>query len=107
MVSGWEILEEQSYERAVAQIANHEFFDSALAPILYALNRDPTGFPVVPGIDVRLAKTKLRFVGAEIIPSYRLWFKIDHAKRRVHLLWVEISPPEDMGVWNEEDEIPF
>jgi hypothetical protein len=52
MVSGWEILEEQSYERAVAQIANHEFFDSALAPILYALNRDPTGFPVVPGIDV-------------------------------------------------------
>jgi len=108
MVGGWEIIEEDSYERAVAQLGTHEFFDEVLAPITYALNRDPTGFREIPGFqDIYLAKTKLRFIGMEIVPSYRLWFKVDYALRRVLKLWVELAPPEDMGLWDDEDEFLF
>jgi len=65
--------------------------------------------PGFPGI--HLAKTKLRLLGLEVIPSYRLWFRVDEAHRAVHKLWVEIAPPEDMGYgqsfWDEEDDLPF
>lgn len=112
MVSGWEVFEEGSYERAVAQLGTHEFFDDALAPITYALSRNPAGFRKIPGFqDLHLAKTKLRFIGLEIIPSYRLWFRIDHAQRSVYKLWVDMAPPEDMGLksslWDDEDDTPF
>lgn len=105
---GWQILEEESFARAVAQCGTHYFFDEALAPIDYALNRNPLGFPEVPGFpNIRLAKTKLRLLKTtEIIPSYRLWFRVDEATRIVHKLYVEIAPPEDMGfgesLWDED-----
>jgi hypothetical protein len=110
--NGWEILEENSYDRAVAQCANHQFFDEALAPIIYALHRNPLGFKNVSGFaNIRLAKTKLRLKGPEIIPSYLLWFRTDIAERRVYKLWVELASPEDMGIgkslWDEEDDISF
>lgn len=109
---GWQVIEQESYERAVAQCGSHEFFDDALAPIEFALHRNPTGFPSVPGFQgIHLAKTKLRISGLDVIPSYRLWFRVDEEGRRVFKLWVEIAPPEDMGLgesfWDEEDDIPF
>lgn len=110
--SGWQVIEEDSYERAIAQGGSYEFFDEALAPIEYALHRNPLGFPAVPGFrDVHLAKTKLRIFGPEVIPSYRLWFRVDEDRRTVHKLWVEIAPPEDMGIGesfcDEDDDLPF
>ncbi len=110
--SGWEVLEEESYELSVAQCGTHQFFDEALSPITFSLNRNPTGWPKVQGFsDIYLAKTKLRLRGLEIIPSYRLWFRAVEATRRVHKLWVELAPPEDMGLgkslWDDEDDIPF
>jgi hypothetical protein len=108
MVDGWEVFEEESYERAVAQLGTHEFFDEGLAPITYALNRDPTGFQKVPGFpDIHLAKAKLRFIGMEIVPSYRLWFRINPVAMCVYKLWIDLAPPEDMGFWDEEDGSPF
>ena len=71
--SGWQVIEEDSYQRAVAQCGSYEFFDDALAPIEYALHRNPQGFPEVPGFPaIHLAKTKLRLSGLEVIPSYRV-----------------------------------
>lgn len=109
---GWQIVEADSYERAVAQCGSHQFFDQALAPIDYALNQNPTGFRLVPGSSfLYLAKTKLRLNGLEVIPSFRLWFRINEESRTVTKLWVEIAPPEDMGIgeslWDSEDDIPF
>lgn|SRR5579871_4827207 len=105
---GWQIVEEQSWDVAVANCGTHQFFDDALAPIDYALHRNPLGLPVVPGFpNLRIAKTKLRFIGGEIIPSYRIWVRLDEQNRVVYKLWVEIAPPEDMGLWDEDDEIPF
>jgi hypothetical protein len=105
--SGWTVIEEQSYEIAVAQCGTYQFFDEALAPLDYALHRNPLGFEAVQGYpDIYLARTKLRLLGPEIIPSYRLWFRVFPQKREVHKLWVEIAPPEDMGLW-DDDEVPF
>lgn len=104
---GWAVREEHTYELAVAQCGGYQFFDEALAPLEYALHRNPEGFDLVPGFkDIYIARTKLRLLGAEIIPSYRLWFRIDQASREVHKLWVEIAPPEDIGLW-DSDESPF
>ena len=110
-ISGWRVFEEESYNRAVAQLGTHEYFDDALAPVEYALHRNPLGFKKVPGFEtLYLAKTKLRLFGLEIIPSYRLWFRIDVHDRAVAKLWVEIAPPEDMGIADDPfdpDEIAF
>lgn len=104
--NGWQVYEEESFNTAVAQCGSHQFFDVALAPLEYALHRNPLAFEEVPGVPgVRLARTTLRLNGLEIIPSYRLWFRLDEARRKVAKLWVEIAPPEDMGLaddlWSE------
>jgi hypothetical protein len=55
-----------------------------------------------------MAKTVLRFTDyGEIIPSYRLWFRVDENTLTVYKLWIDIAPPEDMGYWDEEDDAPF
>ena len=106
MVSGWEIVEEASYARSVAEI--HEILahlDEAVAPLDYALHRNPEGFPQVPGIDgILLAKTSIRFVGTRVIPSLKLWFRIDRGARRVHKLWLAVSRPEEMEYWNADGD---
>jgi hypothetical protein len=104
---GWKIVEEESYDRAVAQIATHESLDVALELISYGLYRNPQGYPKTAYANIHLAKTKLRFTDSEIIPSYRLWFKVDIITETVHKLWIDIAPPEDMGFWDEEDDAPF
>lgn len=106
--NGWSIIEDPSYEISVAQCGSFPFIDEALAPIEYALHRNPLGFERIPGFEnIYLAKTKLRFIRGEIIPSLRLWVKILPEVREVHKLWVEIAPPEDMGYWDDDEKIPF
>jgi len=76
--------------------------DENLAPILDALTLNPLGFPVVPGLNaVYLARTSLAVRQLELIPSYRVWFRVDEKARRVHLLFVEMAPPEDMQTDDE------
>lgn len=102
---GWEIFESEEYALSVSQCGSHQFFDEALGPIMHGLNRNPLGFEQVsPGIYI--AKTKLKISGGEIIPAYNLWFRADEAINIVCLLWVEIAPPETMGLW-DDDDIPF
>lgn len=82
--------------------------DEALAAITYSLHRNPLGFPTMPNVrGIYLAKTKLKIIGREIIPSYRLWFRVSEADKTVFKLWVEMSPPDDMAFWDEEDDAQF
>lgn len=104
--NGWIIRDEHSYELAAAQCGAYPLLDDALAPLDYALHRNPLGFDQVPGYPgIYIARTKLRLFGLEIIPSFRLWFRVDIDRREVHKLWVEIAPPDDMGLW--DDDAPF
>ena len=108
---GWQVAEDESYVRSVASAGGYEYIDEIIAPVDYALSRNPTGFTKIPGYEsIYLAKTKLRFLRNEIVPSYRLWFRVDAKRRRVWKLWIEIAPPEDMGFADDpwdDDEIPF
>jgi len=106
---GWQVVEDDSFELSLAQFRDTKAIDSALGPIELGLNRNPLGFPEVPGFpNIRLAKTKLHFLGAEIIPSYRLWFRLDEVTKTVHKLFVELTPPDLSGFPDDEDDdIPF
>jgi hypothetical protein len=105
---GWNVVEEDSYERAVSQIGTHESLDIALEFISYGLHRNPLGFLRTEYHQIFMAKTVLRFTDyGEIIPSYRLWFRVDENTLTVYKLWIDIAPPEDMGYWDEEDDAPF
>lgn len=104
---GWQIVEDPSFELAVSQCGSHEFFDEALAPVIWGMHRNPKGFDQVPGFPgIYIARTKIRLIGLEIIPSYRLWFRIVDETRTVHKLWVELAPPEDIGLtdnlWDDD-----
>ena len=108
---GWNIVEGENYDRAIAQVGSHQDMDTALAAVMYALNRNPAGFPQTDAFGIYLAKTKIRVSEGYYIPSYRLWFKVDGAARDVTLLWVDLAPAEDMGfgdIFSEkDDDIPF
>jgi hypothetical protein len=109
---GWQIVEEESYALSVSQCGTFEFFDEALAPIEYALSRNPLGFPAVPGFpNIHRAKTKLRVFAQMVIPSYRLWFRVNTETKFVHKLFIEIAPPEDMAfgdsLCDKDDDLPF
>jgi hypothetical protein len=108
---GWEVFEEETYRLAANQCGGAEYVDRITEPVDYTLSRNPTGFLKIPGYpNLYLAKTKLRIVGPEIIPSFRLWFRIDADRKRVFKEYIEISPPEDMGFADDPfdpDEIPF
>lgn len=97
MGNGWQIGEEESYVRSVAQCGGYEVVDRALAAVTYSLHRNPTGWPLVfPKASVYLAKTKLRLILPEVIPAYLLWFRLDEPNRYVWKLWVELASPEEM-----------
>lgn len=108
--SGWNFVEEDSWERALAQLGGARKVDRAIAPIIDALHRNPEGFDRVPDLPNHyLARTRLAIRDLDLIPSYRVWFRTDPAARTVHLLWIEIAPPEDMGLTDDlwDDDIPF
>ena len=76
-----------------------------------AIESNPLAFPEVPGLDgIHLARTKLAIRDLEIIPALRVWFRPSKQSNTVYLLWVELAPPEDMGLgenlWDPDEE-PF
>jgi hypothetical protein len=108
MVDGWRIIEAPSYERSVQLAGGAEFCDDAISPIIYALHRNPLGFPDAPGVrGLKLAKTKIRVRGRIVFPSMRLWFRVRVIAKEVEKCWIEACPPEGMaysdGWWNEDD----
>ena len=102
--SGWQIVESEDYERSVAQAGSHQELDVALGPVIYALYRNPTGFDSTNQPNIHIAKTKIRIFDGGFIPTYRVWFRIDSIEMIVTLLWVELSPPDDMGFGNMFDD---
>ena len=109
---GWRIIEEPSYSDALEGFTDQAQIDAVLAPIDYALNRNPLGFVLMPGYDhIRMVKTRLRINQGSVIPAMRLWFRCDEPNRIVYKLYIELSPPDDMFIGDpfgeDDDEIPF
>jgi len=108
---GWEVFEEETYTASARKCGSAEYIDRITANVDYGLSRKPTGFLKVRGYEsLYLAKTTLRIIGSEVIPSFRIWFRVDSKKRRVFKQHIEIAPPEDMGFADDPfdpDEIPF
>ncbi len=54
--------------------------------------------------------TKLRVFAQVVIPSYRLWFRVNAETKFVHKLFIEIAPPEDMAfgdsLCDKDDDLP-
>ena len=94
----WQIVEESSFERAVAALGGSRKIDEALAPIMNAIEGNPYVFDEVPGGNgVRLARTTIQIKDLNLIPSMWLWFRVSAAYHTISLLYVEYAPPEDMG----------
>lgn len=104
--NGWEVFEGDDFTRGAANCGGLRAIEEIIAPIKYALNRNPLGFPLTTTKDVRLARTKLRFNGPDIVVSHSVWFRVDPSRKAVELLWVEVTKPDDMN-WDEEDYTPF
>lgn len=95
----WAVVEENSFERSAAQLGGLKWVDRALAPVMLALEGNPLVFPVVPGTNgIRIARTLLVINELELIPSLRVWFRASEPNRTVYMLYVELAPPEDMGI---------
>ena len=108
MADEWRIIEAPSWARSVDLAGGAEFCDAAISPIVYALHRNPLGFPDAPGVNgVKLAKTKIRVRGRIVFPSMRLWFRVNETAKEVLKCWIEACPPYSMAYsrdwWNEED----
>jgi hypothetical protein len=100
--NGWSVSESDDYARGVAQCGGAQQVDEAIAPIIYALHRQPLAFPETEISEIRLARTRLRFNGPDVTLSHSVWFKVDETNRVVELLWVEYSRPDDMD-WGENE----
>lgn len=91
------LVEDEAYERGVAGCGGAAKVDQAIAPIIYALGKNPMGFEETDVPSVYLARTKLRINGPDVVLSHSVWFRPDPASRTVHLLWIEITDPDAMG----------
>lgn len=106
-MAGWNVTEDPDFEISVIGCGGYQIVDEALAPIELALRRNPLGFPVIPGYpNIRIAKTSIIIRGGFIIPALKLRIWVDEVKHEVAKLHVEIAPPDDMKLW-DDDEIPF
>ena len=104
--NGWSVEESEEFEHGAMQCGGMQSVDEVIAPIIYALHRNPLGFHSTGVSNVRIAKTKVRVNGPDIVLSHTVWFRADSATRTVELLWVEITKPIDMD-WDDDWEIPF
>lgn len=109
--SGFQIVNEDSYEDAVLNCGGHQFVDEALCMVDEALNKYPLGFQALSNSsDVRFAKTKLRISKGTLIPAMTVFFTVDAERRIVRKLHVKWSSPEEMAFadnpW-DSDEPPF
>ncbi len=106
-MDGWNVTEDSSYDSSVIGCGGHRIVDEALSAIVYALHRNPLGFPEVPGFPgIRMAKTSLYFRDGQMIPALELRFFTDEPTKTVTKLHVGISQPDEMRYW-DDDEIPF
>jgi len=94
--NGWQIVETEDYERAVGVLGGAREVDTILAPILYAVSRRPTGFPLVREPDIYLARTSLQINGPDLVLAHSLWFRVVEHDRIVELKWVEQTAPDDI-----------
>lgn len=85
------LIEENSFQEAVKKLGGYKKIDKALTAFVGPLARRPEGFPLVPGTNERLAKTKAVFDGDEKIPALRLWFTIID-ENTILLRWIEEIP---------------
>lgn len=98
----WHILEDKSWELAVANFSDYREMDIAVAPIIEVLRRNPLAYPVFKGMrEMRMAKTKMRVEDLKVTPAMRVWYIAEAVSRTVTLRWVEAAPPSDMEL-NEE-----
>lgn len=106
-MDGWKVTEDDSFAISVIGCGGFEAVDDALQILEYALHRNPLGFPAVPGYpNIRIAKTAIRILNGSITPALRLRIWTDQQTRTVYKLHVEISHPDDMKLWDEDDS-PF
>jgi hypothetical protein len=107
-MDGWQIEDETTFGPSVLGCGGFELIDSALEIIEYGLHVNPYGFEEVPGFaGIRIAKTKLMVVSGNIVPALTLWFKVDEVNRIVTKLYVEMTDPLDMRLWERGDDNPF
>lgn len=99
---GWNLIESEDFARGVMMCGGHRAVDEAIAPIMRSLERGPHGFPETGVAGTRIAKTKLRFNGSDIVFSHFIWFRIYEDSRTVELLWVEVTQPEQMD-WGDDE----
>lgn len=94
--NGWEVCESDDYLRGVAQCGGAEAVDAAIAPIIYTLYKNPLAHPETDLPHIRLARTRLRINGPDVILSHSVWFRANESLREVELLWVEYTDPNEM-----------
>lgn len=109
--SGWNIVEEDSYDESVMACGGYPAVENATAWLDFFLNRNPLAIQRLhDGSDIRIIKTKLRIKGSDAIPAYRLLFTVDEIRRTVRKLHVSICDPDEMAFgdpWNEYDDPTF
>lgn len=87
--ASFQIVHEQTYDYALSNelTISVEQADEALGAIMYALNRNPSGFPVVFSRDIRVAKLAARPIDG--LPQLRVFFRLVEDRSRVDLLYVD------------------
>ena len=87
--AGYEIIHENTFDHTMANELSITIAqaDEALGAIMYALNRNPSGFPLVYGRDVHLAKLVAR--PRDRLPALRVFFRLVEERKRVDLLYVD------------------
>lgn len=81
----------------MAQCGGAEKVDAIIAPIIYSLHRQPESWPIADELrNIRIAKTKIRFVGSEIILGHSVWFRVMATSFEVELLFVELTDPTEL-----------
>ena len=107
-MAGWNVTEDPNFSDSVDRCGGAKVIDEALFFIDHGLHINPLGYPAVPGFpNIRIVKTKLQFRGGLIFPAMRMRVWTDEPRKTVTKLHIEISDPEEMEFWDDDDEIPF
>lgn len=87
--AGYEAIHGQTYDYSIGNELNISIdqADEALGTIMYALHRNPCGFPVIFGDNVRVAK--MMELPRDGLPGLRGFFRLAEEKKRADLLYVD------------------
>ena len=102
--AGWNIVEQEQFDRGVAGLGGYRFVDEALRSLAASLHSNPTAFPapIQSRPDIRLAKTTV-IIGPRLIPALSVFFRLDEKSRTVFLLHVERTDPDDITDHFDDD----